>query len=49
MNVVVGISEYVASNGRIFNEYWIEMDLEGSSHGLIWCNILPFYWKDWGK
>jgi hypothetical protein len=42
-------SDYIASNGRMINEYWIARDLEGSSHFLFQGTIPAFIWRDCGK
>jgi hypothetical protein len=42
-------SDYVAPNGMVINEWWIEKNVEGIECSLIWSNIPAFEWRDSGK
>jgi len=40
---------YIASINRIFNEYSITIDVQGSNCSLLWCNVSEFFGRYWGK
>jgi hypothetical protein len=44
VNKSVNISNYIRLNYRMFNEKWIEKDVDANNHG---GNIVAFAWKDW--
>jgi hypothetical protein len=44
----VNIYDYMLSNGMMISEQCTEMDVEGSSHGLIWGTMPAFATREWG-
>jgi hypothetical protein len=43
------ISDYIASNCRLFSELSIENNVDRSIHDLIWRNTLECAWRGWEK
>jgi hypothetical protein len=48
-NDAFDISDYIVSNGRIINEWWIGNDVEGSRSDLFQDTIPAFAWWSWEK
>jgi hypothetical protein len=46
-NDAVASCDYIASNGKMINEWWIGKNVEGSGHAIF--QHLAFAWMDWWK
>jgi hypothetical protein len=41
----ISSSDNTVSNNMTISEHWIEKDVEGKGHGLIWGAVLAFVWR----
>jgi hypothetical protein len=42
-------TDYIASDSRMINEWWVTKNMERGGHVVICSNILAFAWRDWEK